>query len=125
MCPFEPLLFCPPLYLCTAAQRHSTTCPAVNSQHSEQVVSRRETLLQLSSTAVLGSLGVVLGSLNLLTRTQPAWAAGEPRELAGAVKEAVDQALDKFVVKAKVGHSCMNARMCATACGFSLCLLCV
>lgn len=65
-------------------------------------VSRREAFLQLSGTAVLASLGCVLGSNGLLAPAQPAWAAGQPQELSGAVKAAVDKALDRFVVKSKV-----------------------
>jgi hypothetical protein len=60
-------------------------------------------VLQLSGTALLGSLGAMLGSQGLLLPAQPAWAAGGPQELAGPVRAAVDKALDKFVAKAKVG----------------------
>lgn len=115
------------LYLCTAAaaNRHLTTYPAASSQHSEQAVSRREAFLQLSSTAVLGSLGIVLGSQSLCTPAQPAWAAGEPQELTGSVKAAVDKALDKYVVKCKVSNICMHACMHASPpmCGCRLCPL--
>lgn len=77
---------------------------AVVQQHSEQAaaISRRSAFLQLSSAALLGSVGLVLGCQGLLSPAQPAWAAGEPQELTGAVKAAVDKALDKFVVKSKV-----------------------
>lgn len=81
---------------------------------------RREAFLQLSArSAVLGSLAAVLGSLEGAALS-PAWAAGgQPQELSGPVKAAVDAALDKFVVKAKVclvaqphmytrAHACMQ-----------------
>lgn len=65
-------------------------------------MNRREAFLQLSSTALLGSLSLALGSQAVLTPARPAWAAGQPRELTGPAKAAVDKALDKFVVKSKV-----------------------
>lgn len=101
-----------PLYCCRCCQppcnRH-----AASSQHSEQAstFSRREAFLQLSSTALLGSLVSVLGSQAVLAPAQPAWAAGEPRELTGAAKAAVDKALDKFVVKSKVCHASMHSML--------------
>lgn len=71
-------------------------------------------LLQLSSSVVLGSLGAVLGSHGLLTPAQQARAAGTPQELSGAVKTAVDKALDQYVTKAKVPayalHVCAGVR---------------
>lgn len=109
-------------------------------QHSKAAsgISRRSALLQLSSTALLGSVGLVLGSQGLLSPAQPAWAAGEPRELTGAVKAAVDKALDKFVVKSKVHvmacrqfgytamrYTAMKGRLCCSRqlqpCGSSCC----
>lgn len=65
------------------------------------MVGRRHAILQLSGTVFAGSFAAVLVGQGVLT---PAgWsAAGQPQQLSGSVKAAVDSALNKFVVKSKV-----------------------
>jgi hypothetical protein len=100
-------LSCRAPYRITAANRCQppNRCHAATSPHNHEqgsTLNRREAFLQLSSTVLLGSVGLALGSQGVLAPAHPAWAAGQPRELTGPAKAAVDKALDKFVVKSKV-----------------------
>jgi hypothetical protein len=76
--------------------------------------SRRGALLQASSSVLLGSLGLWCAEAALLPGRGRQFGAalaaggGQPTQLEGEVKAAVDAVLDKYVTKQKVGARCVQ-----------------